>query len=227
MASSASSSFSGAKSSTTAKKQKFWYVDGVSCLGKTTFIKSLGAHGLKLDYFERVQQYPDFTKKSDDHIMQILYTSTFCHEVYTSLLDRTNGNEDEQDFTLPLFIDRSPVSEIAYELLFKHFNDEEVFESTFAHLEKLDMFAKYPTIFLIPHIDHAQKIVEQMEKRGSNLDRKDKNYVEKQIVVFGRIANRFAAHPNVRVMNISKDLDIYSEEYFSYVSRKLRRLALS
>lgn len=223
MASSSSITVGSTPTAAVSAARKIWYVDGVSCLGKTTFIKSLGARGLKLDFAERVQSYPDFKKKSQSHIMQILYTSTFCHDVYSTILGQKNDDDEE----LPLFIDRSPVSEIAYELLFKHFNDEAVFESTFVHLENLDMFAKYPTIFLIPHLDHAAKIVEQMKKRQNGLDFMDKSYVERQIIVFTRIANRFKGHPNVRVININPEMEIYSQCYFGFVARKLKRVAFS
>jgi hypothetical protein len=193
---------------------KVWYVDGVSCLGKTTFVSD-EVCGLKMDYAERTRETPFFRNKACSHIVQILYTSSFCQKVFQRLRSSTKP---------VTFVDRSPISDVWYELLFKHLHDYDYFEQIFEYIEELDMFGMIPTVFVQPHVSHTERILEKMKSRANGLDNLSLRYVQNQIEVFERIIHRFQHHSNVRVIRIAAEQEIFSESYFSWLKDELFRV---
>jgi hypothetical protein len=215
--------------SSSQQPHRIWFIDGVSCLGKTSFVHDANSNGLKLDYAERTGITPFFRQKATSHIAQILYTATFGLEVIRRI-DELRGlglvKRTELQTTAvtasdsTLYVDRSPISDIWYELLFKHYDDQEKYEQTFAWIDQLDVFASLPTVFIVPDACHAARICEQMRVRSNGLDCLSVDYVLQQINVFDRVIERFGHHPNVRVIRIGPDQRIFSEEYFLWIRKR-------
>lgn len=198
---------------TTANNKKIWYVDGVSCLGKTSFVHAANQHGLKLDYAERSKAVPFFCQKAQNHVVQILYTATFGLEV----LQRA-----QRDHNAMLFVDRSPISDVWYELLFKHYDDLAYQDLVFDQIQQLDVFAMMPTVFVLPHPTHAPDICQQMRIRSNGLDHLSVDYVLRQIHIFERVIERFGEHRNVRVIRVGADQPIFTENYFAWMRDSLQ-----
>lgn len=208
-----------------SRKQPYWFIDGVSCLGKTHFImtqrKAVTQEtetdntaetkyiGLPLDYAERVKRNSFFAEKHVLHTTQIMYTASFCCKFFETLQGLTNNQI--------LFVDRSPISDLWYEILFKFYNDDAVYEKVFDQVETLKMFDYLPTIFVIPDSIHAPAIRDQMAKRQNGIDQMATEYVIKQIHVFNRVAERFGAHENVRVIRIDATMPIFTTQYFEWL----------
>lgn len=195
-----------------SEQTNMWFLDGVSCLGKTSFIAA--ANGLKLDYAERVKETPFFRNKSNSHIIQVLYTASFCAKLRSS-----------STTTAAVVVDRSPISDIWYEIIFKHYPDENNYiDEVFAMIEELNMFERIPTIFVQPHRSHAKTIVAKMTERANGLDHLNEKYVLTQIEVFDLVVRRFRSHPNVRVLEIDENMVIYSPEYFDWLRENLTEI---
>lgn len=198
--------------------RRIWYVDGVSCLGKTTFVAGTAANGLKLDYAERSSAVPFFREKADSHVVQILYTATFGLEVLQHVTS-------DAATSMPLFVDRSPISDVWYELLFKHYDDLAYQQLVFDRINELRVFDRMPTVFVIPDPSHANAICEQMRLRSNGLDRICASYVLQQIQIFERVVQRFGEHPNVRVIRVALDMPIFTPTYFNWITEKFGALA--
>lgn len=241
----------------------YWFVDGVSCVGKTSFVRSRDPHHLLMDFDVRSKTNPFFRQKAADHVVQVLYTSSFTLKLMAMLrrmdravydanttaengrrdcgtsvndntcrsgatndygkdIGRTTGRhvEHDDDSIMPLVCDRSPISDIWYELLFKHYDDDARYAQVFDWIEEIDLFAMVPTIFVIPHADHAPRIAQQMAVRNNGIDRMNTDYIVQQIRVFEAVAARFETHRNVRVIRIGVDHKMYSPEYFVWLRKQ-------
>lgn len=206
----------------------YWFVDGVSCVGKTTFVQDKKEYGMMLDYDVRSKTTPFFRQKAEDHIIQVLYSSTFSLELMqrlrqldaagTALPDRNDPDYDKR----VLLCDRSPISDIWYELLFKSYQDAERYEQAFSWIEQRDIFATAPTIFVVPDIAHAPRIAKQMAIRQNGIDHICEDYIVQQIRVFEAVTNRFERHPNVRVIRIAADREMFTPSYFAWLHQQFR-----
>lgn len=190
-----------------------WYIDGVSCIGKTTFVASLGAEGLLLDYAERRARHSFFQHKDRDHALQVLYTASFCAKVADAASHAQR----------PLLVDRSPISDVWYELVFKHYDDRVRYDQLFQYIEHLGLFSAYPTIFLLPDECHAEAIQQQILVRNNGIDSTGADYVLRQIRVFDAVCNHFETHPSVRVVRIPPNPPIFSARYFAYLHTSIHQ----
>lgn len=243
------------------KITSYWFVDGVSCVGKTSWVRNRNPYFLLMDFDVRSKTNPFFRQKATDHVVQVLYTSSFALKLMSTLRQLDNaaaartcraaedlpercvsadmdgrgfgttnnpinsgseldGSANADDGASTLLCDRSPVSDIWYELLFKHYDDDARYAQVFDWIEEIDLFAMVPTIFVIPHADHAPRIAEQMAVRNNGIDHICEDYIIQQIRVFEAVAARFATHRNVRVIRIAADQKIYSPEYFVWLGEQ-------
>lgn len=196
---------------------RIWYIDGVSCVGKTTFVASLGREGVQLDYAERCAQHPFFLRKHHDHALQVLYTASFCAQVTRAATTTPR----------PLLVDRSPISDVWYELIFKHYGDQARYEQLFQYIDRLNLFASYPTIFITTDASNAETIRKQMLVRANGIDSTSPDYVLRQIHVFEAVCERFKDHPDVRVVRIGSDPPMFTQRYFELMHAQIQRLTLS
>lgn len=240
------------------KSTPYWFVDGVTCVGKTSFVRSRDSFSLLMDFDVRSKTNPFFRQKATDHVVQVLYTSSFTLKLMAHLrqldlaigaiataddndgrgrgtlacksskendnevtdTDRQLGKHEADDGIMALVCDRSPISDIWYELLFKHYEDRARYAQVFDWIEEIDIFAMLPTIFVIPHADHAPRIAEQMAVRNNGIDRMSIDYIIQQICIFEAVAKRFETHRNVRVIRIGANQKIYSPEYFVWLRKQ-------
>lgn len=187
---------------------KLWHVDGVGCVGKSHFVATQmnNCPTAMMDFTERCERHHFFRRKHQDQIVQILYTSSFC-------LTETNNDT--------IWRDRSPISDIWYELVFKHHDDREYQETTLNMIQELKLFDKIPTVFIIPHICHAEEILQKIRNRANKLDYHDIEYVRKQINVFELIARKFTDNPNVRFIRIEKELTMFTADYYETLKQRI------
>lgn len=184
---------------------QFKFIDGVSCIGKTTMACKLS--GLLLDYtefnngvFKSVNSSMSQSVKSSmsQSVKDYLYICWFMESLYIGRSHSTKGKEEIQ-------VDRSPISNIIYDMVFDlYYKDTKMtyddLMMMMPDLRKRVAFQCDILLDLMPtfnfgkiscFISHAfQKIWTQMRKRRSCLldETASTSYIMIQMVIFSLFA---------------------------------------
>lgn len=189
-----------------------WHVDGVSCVGKTSFVQR--HQGLLLDFSERVRDAPFFRYKAESHTTQIIYTATFVARVQAAMPKSPTT----------LYVDRSPLSDLWYELVFKHPDDVAERRRVCRWLRMTNAFDQAATVFVVPHVLHAPFILAKMHERQNGLDTLSLEYVTRQIRTIDDVSAQFHEHPNVRIIRISPSRQLFTVDYYAWLDRQIIEL---
>ena len=155
---------------------------GMALTGKSTMIQKLSKdsryHVYYTDYFENCEHTPVFKDKSDQGIIQILYTIHMASF-------RSVQKEDKENIQ-----DRSVLSDIFYELVFAEMKDK-------TGISKLDSLMKVPlfcnifrgfnVLFFIAKPDCHELVLEKMKARGNGIDILSLEYVQAQWKIFTQL----------------------------------------
>ncbi|ATY70231.1 HZV 115-like protein [Tomelloso virus] len=191
------------------------FLDGVSCVGKTTM-----AHKT-LDFAKYLEDYPNFAKKNDLMHIQYLYDHSVTNDMlnYLDEIDEEyqkkmeNAVELQQFLKEAIIVDRSYYSTMAYDIIFKY-NGDSLDPHTFRTTVEREVFADetycqlltkvwqmwrkrfekfYPNLntqllWVIP--TNYDAVVKNLQNRGTfeNNFGNLRNYVENQCWIFQRLS---------------------------------------
>lgn len=164
------------------------FIDGVACLGKTSFLKKIERQcGIPVkftDYFEFQEQI-----RLPVELIDAGYNFWF---------------NNETDESQPLLVDRSRYSNFIYSLIRQKFSVEEG-KRCLCELKKISTDRRDLIIFIIPKVGQNSLVLDLMKKRQNGIDILEIEYVENQVNFF-KIAADVLAMPifEIDVLNFEE-----------------------
>lgn len=179
-------------------------LEGVACLGKTTVSTMIAT---RTDYKVALVDYAEFhntTKnlKLAEKIFDSLYIAWYNKNSMTGHL-----------------IDRSPVSNVLYGLIYAGSSDEEC-EDAFRGIKALGILDDLNILVFLPKEGTEQTIVDKMIHRNNGIDLWSLEYVKAQKRVFTHFATYFRLQ--VLEIDITNNMTEEMERVYNEVTHQLR-----
>lgn len=173
-------------------------LEGVACLGKTTISTMIAT---RTNNKVALVDYAEFHKTTEN----LKLTEKIFDSLYIAWYNKNSMTGH--------LIDRSPVSNVLYGLIFAGSTDEEC-EDAFRGIKALGLIANMKILVFLPKDGTEETVVDKMMYRNNGIDIWSLEYVEAQKRVFSRFAEYFS----LKVLevditsNMTKELERIYEE---------------
>ena len=187
---------------------------GLACTGKSRIVKKMSSiydiTTVYADFNELCTLHSKFKTKHQDPVIQILYT-------IKQTMDSSKASNS--------IFDRSPISDLCYELIHEELKTEGLGVIKLQHLLNWKLFKticeEFKTLYILIEDDdyEAEKdILAKMVERDNKIDILTANYVKAQRKIFKMITKEIS---NYHALVKPKEMKIHTQMYYNWLENEV------